>query len=327
MSLARGENLSYIGPMSSSDRRPFEPNLERCACCPRGCGADRTASPLGWCRSGADLSIGSICAHRGEEPVISGPHGICNIFFTRCNLQCVYCQNYDISRTHEPIIETAMSYDRLADRVEEHLDRGCPSVGFVSPSHYYPQMLRIIDVLAARGRRPVYVCNTNGYDRVEAIRRLEGIIDVYLPDYKYMDERLAREFSQAPRYPEIAAAAIGERFRQMGAEIELGADGLIRRGLVIRHLVLPGQVQNSIEVLRCIAECFSPDCHLSLMSQYWPTPAVARHPTLGRRVLRDEYDEVLEAMERLGFTRGWVQELGSSEHYRPDFMRDHPFEP
>lgn len=327
MDLVPHPRVRYIVMMKRTDDKPFEPRLDRCECCPRECGADRTSNTLGWCRSNAGLSIGSVCAHRGEEPVISGPHGICNIFFTRCNLQCRYCQNYDISRNKEPIVDTAMTYDQLADHIERHLDRGCPSVGFVSPSHYYPQMLRIIDTLAARGRKPVYVYNTNGYDRIEAIRRLEGIIDVYLPDFKYMDDRLAREFSQAPDYPAIATTAIGEMFRQMGPDITLDEHGLITRGLIIRHLVLPGAVRNSIDVLRCIAERFSPDIHISLMSQYWPTPAVDTHPTLGRRVMRDEYDEVLDAMENLGFSRGWVQELGSSDHYRPDFMQDHPFEP
>ncbi len=313
--------------MTGSTPQPFEPRLDRCECCPRGCKADRASGVLGWCKSPAGLSIGSVCAHRGEEPVISGTHGICNIFFTRCNMQCVYCQNYDISRTKEPILETEMAFDDLIRRIERHLDAGCKSVGFVSPSHYYPQMLGVIDSLTARGRKPVFVYNTNGYDRVEAIRRLENVIDVYLPDFKYRDDALARSFSHAPGYPEIAAAAIGETFRQVGPDIVLDEDGLITRGLIIRHLVLPGQVQNSIDVLQYIATNYSPDCHISLMSQYWPTPAVENHPTLGRRVTEEEYDLVLEAMEDLGFSRGWVQELDSSDHYRPDFMRDHPFEP
>ena len=313
--------------MTERNRKPFSTDLAACCCCPRGCGADRTSDTLGWCRSGAGISIGSVCAHRGEEPVISGTRGICNIFFTRCNLQCVFCQNYDISRNRGSIVDTDIDLDTLLDRIERHLDAGCKSVGFVSPSHFYVRMLDIIEGLHRRGRRPVFVYNTNGYDRVEAIRALEGTIDVYLPDFKYMDSRLAREYSRAPDYPDIAAAAIGEMYRQMGANIFLDDDDTIARGMIIRHLVLPGHPRNSIDVLTHIAEHCSSGCFLSLMSQYWPTPAVAGHPVLGRGVRADEYDAVLEAMERLGFHRGWVQELGSSEHYRPDFMREHPFEP
>jgi putative pyruvate formate lyase activating enzyme len=241
-------------------------------------------------------------------------------------MQCLFCQNYDISRNRASIVETQVSVAELTDMIERHLDRGCRSVGFVSPSHYYPQMLAVINEVHRRGRRPVFVYNTNGYDREEAIQALDGVIDVYLPDYKYRDKELAHEFSKVRDYPPIAAAAVGEMFRQVGADIDLDEDGLITRGMIIRHLVLPGHPQNSIDVLQYIANHYSPDCHISLMSQYWPTPAVADHPVLSRRVTADEYDAVLDAMEELGFTRGWVQELGSSDHYRPDFMQEHPFE-
>ncbi len=241
-------------------------------------------------------------------------------------MQCLYCQNYDISRNKGAIVESEVDMTELLDMIERHLKRGCKSVGFVSPSHFYPQMLQVIEGVKQRGHDPVFIFNTNGYDRVEAIRALEGVIDVYLPDFKYRDERLAHEFSKAPGYPEIAADAVGEMFRQTGPDIVLDDEGLITRGLIIRHLVLPGFPQNSIDVLQYIANQYSPDCYVSLMSQYWPTPAVANHRQLGRQVRADEYDAVLEAMEELGFSRGWVQELGSSEHYRPDFMQDHPFE-
>jgi len=313
--------------MSESNQPEFSPDLKDCRCCPRGCGADRTAGDLGYCGSGAGITIGSICAHRGEEPVISGEYGVCNIFFARCNMQCLFCQNFDISRTGESIHETEIDLEALVDRIEAHLDRGCRSVGFVSPSHFLPQMLSIIEAVKQRGRSPVFIYNSNGYDREAAVRALDGLIDVYLPDFKYADEQLAREFSDAPGYPAVAARAIGEMFRQKGAGITLDGDGLITSGMIIRHLVLPGNVQNSIDVLQHIARNWSPDCHLSLMSQYWPIPAVADHPVLGRRLNEEEYEQVLDAMGELGFHCGWVQELGSADHYRPDFMRDHPFEP
>lgn len=315
------------------DRSPHRDNvlkvladLKECVCCPRECHADRSSSKLGYCKSGIGFSIASICAHHGEEPVISGKRGICNVFFAHCNMQCIFCQNYDISRNTGSIVVYEMDLNRLVDRIEQHLDAGCKSVGFVSPSHVLPQMRAIIAALKIRKRRPVFLYNTNGYDKKRTIQSLEGIIDVYLPDLKYVDARLARDYSDTPSYPEIATKAIREMYRQKGADLRLDSEGLIESGLIIRHLVLPGHVENSRAVLRFIAEELSPDVHISLMSQYYPTPAVAHHPTLGRCLRPDEYEEVIEEFENLGFHRGFVQEPSSQHHYRPDFTQPHPFE-
>jgi len=299
--------------------------LRDCVCCPRECHADRSAGKLGFCKTGVGFSIGSICAHQGEEPVISDGRGICNVFFTRCNMQCLFCQNYDISRTTAPIVEQDMELSQLVDRIETHLDAGCKSVGFVSPSHVLPQVKAIITALKARGRSPVFLYNTNGYDKRETIQSLESTIDVYLPDLKYMDARLSHDYSDTPDYPKVATKAIKEMFRQKGADIRLDNEGLIESGLIIRHLVLPGHVENSKVVLRFIAEELSPDVYISLMSQYCPTPAVDDHPTLGRCLTQDEYEEVMQEFENLGFHRGFTQELSSPHHYRPDFKREHPF--
>lgn len=301
-------------------------DIGNCTCCPRGCNADRTSEKLGWCKSGDRIVISSICAHRGEEPVLSGRHGICNIFFAHCNMQCIYCQNFQISRNHT----SGHGFTRLEDvlsEVESILSAGARGVGFVSPSHSIPQMLDIIGALNARGHRETYVYNSNGYDKAEVIRHLEGTMGVYLPDLKYMDERLGREYSDTPDYPAIATAAIKEMYRQKGANILLGDDDVIHSGLIIRHLVLPGHIENSKAVLRWIADELSPSVHISLMSQYYPTPAVKNHPQLGRTLHPDEYEEVVAEFERLGFWRGWVQELGSPHNYRPDFDLSHPFEP
>ncbi len=300
--------------------------LKDCTQCPRECHADRTSPRLGYCNSGIEFAIGSICAHRGEEPVVSGKHGICNIFFMHCNMQCVFCQNWQISRKTASLDGTREELANIVTQVERLLDSGCTGVGFVSPSHYIPQMRAIMTALTLRGRWPVYVFNTNGYDKIETIRSLEGEIQVYLPDLKYMDNRLAKLYSDTPHYVEIATAAIKEMYRQKGATIFLDDAGTIQLGLIIRHLVVPGQVANSIAVLRFIAEELSPDVHLSLMSQYHPIPEVAGHKNLGRLLYAEEYQEVLAEFDRLGFHRGWVQELTSPQHYRPDFDRDHPFE-
>ncbi len=300
--------------------------LKHCTQCPRNCQADRSGDKLGFCNSGMEFSVGSICAHRGEEPVISGKHGICNIFFTRCNMQCVYCQNWQISRRNATIEENKLELVDIIRQIETLLDSGCRAVGFVSPSHFIPQVRVIMNALKVRGRDPIFVFNTSSYDKAETIRSLEESIHVYLPDLKYMENRLSGAYSDTHNYVTHATAAIKEMFRQKGPNIYLDDDGYIQFGMVIRHLVLPGQIENSKKVLRWIAEELSPDVHVSLMSQYHPIPAVAKHPRLGRTLLQAEYEEVLDEFDRLGFHRGWVQELDSPVNYRPDFTFEHPFE-
>lgn len=296
--------------------------LSDCSICPRDCHADRNSPQLGFCQSGVGFSVASIFPHRGEEPVLSGPRGICNIFFNRCNMQCVYCQNYEISRNRESPEQELSDLSDILARIESVLDGGINLVGFVSPSHFIPQMKVVIRALNYIRPGLRYVFNNGGYDRVETIRELEGSIAVYLPDLKYMDESLARRYSRAPRYPQIAAAALKEMFRQKGSNLWLDDNGVAESGLIIRHLVLPGAVENSKAVLRFLAEELSPAVHISLMSQYWPTPAVRNHPQLGRLVTREEYEEVLAEFSRLGFYRGWVQDLDSPDHYRPQFSQD-----
>ena len=273
-----------------------------------------------------DFSVGSICAHRGEEPVISGPHGICNIFFTHCNMQCVYCQNWQISRRDAAVLDSRFELQQIVTQVEAILDGGVKAVGFVSPSHFIPQVRVIIGALKSIGREPVFVYNTSSYDEKETIASFEDTIGVYLPDLKYMDSRLAGAYSDTPDYVEHATASIKEMFRQKGANIYVDDDGCILFGMIIRHLIIPGQIENSKAVLRWIAEELSPNVHVSLMSQYHPNPTVAGHPRLGRVLHPDEYAEMVHEFEALGFHRGWIQELNSPQNYRPDFTQDHPFE-
>jgi len=211
-------------------------------------------------------------------------------------------------------------------RIWAIIDGGAGAVGFVSPSHMIAQMREIVDGLHARGYRPTIVMNTNAYDKADVIAALAGVVDVYLPDFKYIDHSLALELSGAWDYPEVARAALREMRRQKGPELVLKDDGTASSGLVVRHLIIPGHVENSKGVLRAIAEDLSPSVHVSLMSQYYPPPAVARHPWLGRTISRAEYDALIEELERLGFERGWVQELESQESYRPDFTKPDPFE-
>jgi len=300
--------------------------LSHCTFCPRECGVNRLSRSLGYCKSDAGFNISSICVHKGEEPVISGKKGICNVFFPHCNLQCIYCQNHDISRNSGVIYNEQLSLDDVIRRICETLEQTENIVGFVSPSHYIPQMLAIIGGLHKAGIRPVIVYNSNGYDKATILRMLEGMIDVYLPDFKYMDSALAFEYSQAQDYPEVAAAAIKEMYHQKGSTLIVNDDGLAESGIIVRHLVLPGAAEQSIEVLNFIAEEISPKLHLSIMAQYYPTALVTSHPRLNRTITIAEYQKVVDAFYKLGFSRGWVQDLVSNESYRPNFCSRQPFE-
>lgn len=300
--------------------------LANCHLCPRECGANRVEGALGYCKSDAGFHISSVSVHKGEEPVLSGKKGICNIFFSRCNLQCVYCQNHDISSTKGAVIERKMSFDELIAKIKNILSITENIIGFVSPSHFVPHVKAIIDRLRNDGLSPIFVFNTNAYDKVETLQSLEGYIDVYLPDFKYVDPELSFSFSQARNYPQIASAAIKEMYRQKGSSLMLNDDGLAESGLIIRHLVLPNAVDNSINVLKYIAEEISERLHISLMSQYFPTPQVVNISQLNRLITQEEYEKVTEAFHNLGFFRGWLQEPESHQSYRPSFENDQAFE-
>ena len=300
-------------------------NLRACKICPRQCGVDRFASAAGYCRTDAGMNVAAVTLHRGEEPAVSGVRGICNVFFGHCNLRCRFCQNGQISRNETVIKGANQTLAEVVAAIGRILATGVDRLGFVSPSHLTPQMAAIIGAVRDLGHRPVIVYNTNGYDRVEFLRELDELVDIYLPDFKYADPQLAARLSGAADYPEVAMAAIAEMYRQRGNVLHQDEHGLAERGLIVRHLVLPGAVDNSIQTLRLLAGRLSNRITLSLMAQYNPTPAVAGMPPLNRRLLPEEYAQVVAEMERLGFANGWVQELDSSSCFNPDFDREQPF--
>ncbi|MDD5508292.1 MAG: radical SAM protein [Bacteroidales bacterium] len=301
------------------------PELKHCTLCPRNCGANRYSRKLGYCNADASYVISSICIHRGEEPAISGDRGICNIFFGHCNLRCIFCQNHQISDKNAFVPGYGYDIGLVIREITDILDRGIVNVGFVSPSHFLPHVKEIITALKERGYRPIFVYNTNAYDKVEELRKLEGLIDVYLPDFKYADTSLAKACSDAGDYPDVALKAISEMYRQVGSTLIPGPEGVAERGLIIRHLVLPGHVQNSLDVLGQIAGHISPNVHISLMSQYYPTPRVFDHHQLGRTISLNEYGKVVRKLESLGMNKGWIQELSSTHSFRPDFRKEMPF--
>jgi putative pyruvate formate lyase activating enzyme len=280
----------------------------------------------GYCGIDAGLNIATICIHRGEEPAINGANGICNIFFSGCNLHCIYCQNHEISQKGSRLMDQGLGLEEVLDKIEEILSTGVTAVGFVSPSHVVPQVKAIIAGLNSRGLRPITVYNTNSYEKIETIRSLSGLIDVYLPDYKYVSQHIASEYSDASDYPEFALKAIKEMYYQKGSTLRVDEEGRAENGMVIRHLVLPGHVEESKKVLKHIAEELSPGVHISLMSQYHPISLVENHPFLKRSVYRSEYELVVEEMEKLGFRNGWVQDMDSYQNYTPDFCKKNPFE-
>jgi len=303
---------------------PFA-EYNECRLCPRNCGVDRTTGPTGYCRSGDQPLVASVCLHQGEEPVISGPAGICNVFFAHCNLQCVYCQNFQISRVKTENAFWITNQSQVIEQIIGLLAQGAKAVGFVTPTHFIPHVRSIVNELRRRGLFPVTVYNTNGYERIESLKSLEGLIDVYLPDFKYIDGKTASSFSAASDYPEVVGHALTEMYRQKGSNLIISEEGLAMNGMLIRHLVLPGFGSESIRILEWIAANLSNRLHVSIMSQYYPASCIAEGHPLKRRLHEDEYQLVLAALENLGFENGYIQELESEKHYRPDFSKAHPF--
>ena len=301
----------------------LEAMLRSCTVCPKNCGNDRLRDEIAACYSGRLPIVSSYTAHFGEEPVLSGTHGAGNIFFGNCNLRCVYCQNYQISQTWKEQKRNEVTHERLAEMMLELQDRGCHNIGFVSPTHFAPQMARAISIAAQQGLRLPIVYNTNAYDSVEVLKLLDGIVDIYLPDLKYADSNAGFQFSKVRDYAAHARKAIREMHRQMGDELVFDEDGLLKRGLLIRLLVLPNDIAEIEKNLRWIRDELSPRTAISLMAQYYATNKAATDPRyilLSRRISEGEWFEAVSLLDELGMEEGFMQEYESASHYyRPDF--------
>src|SRR6267154_1699099 len=230
----------------------LEALLERCTVCPRDCLNNRLKDEIAACYSGRLPIVSSYTAHFGEEPALVGKHGAGNIFFGNCNLRCVYCQNYQISQTHKEQLKNEITHERLAEMMLELQARGCHNINFVSPTHFAPQMARSILLAAEQGLRLPIVYNTNSYDSVEVLKLLDGIVDVYLPDLKYSEDDAGREYSKVSEYVRHSRAALAEMHRQMGDSLQYDETGLLKRGLIIRLLVLPNDIAGIGESLQWI---------------------------------------------------------------------------
>lgn len=305
----------------------LEAQLGSCDICPRECGVNRLEGERGFCHSAYLPVVSAVCAHYGEEPVISGSRGAGAVFFGNCNMRCVYCQNYQISQDWLGQQSKEMDSHTLAERMLYLQDElGCHNINFVSPSHFVPQLVRAVVEAVPMGLRLPLVYNTSGYDSIKSLRELDGIISIYLPDLRYASDKWARKFSQAPDYVKHARVAIQEMYRQVG-DLVLDEAGLAQRGLIVRHLILPNGLAGSQDSLTWLVSQVSPTVTVSIMSQYFPAHRASRISSLSRTVSPSEYSEVVKLVDRLGLENGWLQEMGASESYLPDFRRQgHPFD-
>ncbi len=297
--------------------------LEKCECCPRRCGVNRLEGKTGFCKIGSGIQISHAGLHFGEEPPISGAHGSGTIFFSGCNLRCVFCQNYQISQEFQKGRTRILTTDELASEMLRLQDQGAHNINFVSPSHMIFQMAAAIQTAKRKGLVVPVLYNSNGYDSVDALRQIGGLVDIFIPDIKYLENEPGKKFSQVDDYADIVPGVLREMLNQAG-HLEMDHDGIAVRGLLVRHLVLPGHLENSRQCLRFLAD-LSPDIHVSIMSQYSPQYKARDFPEINRILTEDEYDEITDYALELGLENAFIQNLESQAHYLPDFDQERPF--
>ena len=277
--------------------------LERCTICPRECEVNRLEDKKGYCQTGGKAIVSSLGPHFGEESCLVGYSGSGTIFFTHCNLGCIFCQNYDISHLgygdpveEEDLVEMMLRLQRI----------GCHNINFVTPTHVVPQILKALSIAIEKGLNLPLVYNSGGYDSVSTLRLLEGIFDIFMPDFKYYDSAVSEKYANAPDYPDVAKKALKEMHRQVG-DLVLDERGIALRGLLIRHLVLPGNLAGTKEVMRFISQEISPNSYVNVMEQYRPAFKAFDFPQLNRRITREEYLEAIKIAKDAGLTRldGW----------------------
>jgi len=284
--------------------------LESCTACPRHCRVNRLADKFGVCKNGRYAIVSSYGAHLGEEDCLRGWRGSGTIFICGCNLRCVFCQNFDISWQ---LRGTPAPPEKLARMMLELQRDGCHNINFVTPEHVVPQLIEALPLAIERGLRLPIVYNTSAYDSMESLALLDGVVDIYMPDFKYWDRESARKYSRAPDYPEVARRTIKEMYRQVG-DLVLDEHGVAQRGLLIRHLVMPGDVVGTREVMRWIARELSPTTYVNVMAQYYPAGKVSRSefPEINRRVSPSEYERALQ--------EAWAAGLKRLDPRRPTYL-------
>lgn len=284
--------------------------LEKCCLCPRKCNINREDGKIGKCKATNRIKIALYSIHRFEEPCISGEKGSGTVFFSNCNLNCVFCQNYEISQLGNG---KEITVERLVEIFLEQQQRNVENINLVTPTSYVPQIIEALKIAKERGLKLPIVYNTNGYENVETIKMLNGYVDIYLPDLKYSDNELAVRLSNAPKYFEIATDAIKEMYNQVGVPV-FNEDGIMQKGIMIRHLVLPNNIENSKKVLKWISEELPKEVYVSVMAQYFPTyKAKDSAYGINRKLSNEEWEEIQNEISNLGIENGFIQELGEHE--------------
>ena len=291
-------NLMGSGELARRVSKAYE-HLSICDVCAWECPVDRQAGKIGVCRTGMNARVSSHGPHMGEEDPLRGWRGSGTIFFTRCNLRCQYCQNHDISQTD---IGDEVEPEQIATMMLELQALGCHNINFVSPSHVVPQIMAAVLIAAKAGLKIPLVYNTGGYDSMAMLQLLDGVIDIYMPDMKYSDQETARRYSKIRNYPQVNQEAVREMFRQVG-DLEIDEQGVAKRGLLIRHLVLPEGIAGTEEVVRFISENLSANTYLNLMDQYRPAFKAHNYPELNRRLTNQEYQSAVDAAVKAGLKR------------------------
>ena len=291
-------------------------NLEKCNICPHKCNVNRLEGKLGRCKATNKVKVALASVHNFEEPCISGTNGSGTVFFSNCNLKCVFCQNYKISQEE---IGKEISIEELANIFINEQNKKVENINLVTPTMYVYHIIEAIKIARKKGLCIPIVYNTNGYENVETIKKLNGYIDIYLPDLKYYDNNLAFKYSGIKNYFENATEAIKEMYKQVGAPV-LDKNGIMKKGIIIRHLVLPNNLQNSKDVLKWINDNIDKEVFVSVMSQYFPTYRAKDFPEINRKLTKEEYEEIENYLYSLELNNGYIQELGDDEEkYVPDF--------
>ena len=290
--------------------------LEQCNICPHKCGVNRLEGKKGRCKADDKIKIALVSLHNFEEPCISGENGSGTVFFSNCNLNCVFCQNYEISQLGNG---KEVTIEKLADIFLEQQNNKAENINLVTPTMYIYQIIEAIKIARNKGLHIPIVYNSNGYENIEALKKLKGYIDIYLPDLKYSNNEIAYKYSNIKNYFENATQAIEEMYNQVGGPI-LDNNGMMKKGLMIRHLVLPNNMQNSKDVLKWICNNMDKKVYVSVMAQYFPTHKAKEFPEISRKLTQDEYNEIEEYLYTLDLDNGYIQELGThEEEYVPNF--------
>ena len=289
--------------------------LEKCAICPHNCGINRLNNQIGRCKSKATVKVALYSIHNFEEPCISGKKGSGTVFFSNCNMNCVFCQNYEISQQGKG---KEISIEELADIFIKQQEKDVENINLVTPTSYVPQIIKAIKIARGNGLKLPIVYNTNGYEKVETLKMLDGYVDIYLPDFKYSDNELGKRLSKVDNYFEIATEALKEMYRQTGKAV-FNDEGIMQRGMIIRHLVLPNHILNSRKVLKWINENMH-DVYVSVMAQYFPTYKAKEIDDINRKLTKEEYEQIENYLYRLDLENGYIQELGEhEEEYVPNW--------